>query len=149
MAAGIGVVSELRKQAQQYDEYAKAANWDDGPPHHFVSEWDRQQEIAIEQGGLNQGTTGPYVLMNCFILHRDDEGKLHRTDGPAILCMDGFMSWWIDGVCVANGGPNSRIKHGTNAVTWKIEPWVYDVVRAVDTECKLINGYVEFWETES
>lgn len=27
--------------------------------------------------------------------YRNDDGKLHRTDGPAIIILDGSMSSWI------------------------------------------------------
>lgn len=25
------------------------------------------------------------------------DGKLHRLDGPAVICWDGSKQWWIDG----------------------------------------------------
>jgi hypothetical protein len=29
------------------------------------------------------------------IFHRDS--RLHREDGPAVICPDGWSTWWIDG----------------------------------------------------
>ena len=32
-------------------------------------------------------------------------GKLHRTDGPAVLWSDGFQSWWQNGMIHRIDGP--------------------------------------------
>jgi hypothetical protein len=47
----------------------------------------------------------------------NEEGKLHRLDGPAVEWADGDMSWWINGKQHRLDGP---------AVVW-------------------INGYKEWW----
>ena len=32
-------------------------------------------------------------------------GKLHREDGPAVECIDGLKSWWINGKRHREDGP--------------------------------------------
>jgi hypothetical protein len=27
----------------------------------------------------------------------DKKGKFHRIDGPAVECVDGYRSWWVNG----------------------------------------------------
>lgn len=35
----------------------------------------------------------------------DDEGRLHRVDGPAVTYKDGSCSWWLHGKRHREGGP--------------------------------------------
>jgi hypothetical protein len=35
----------------------------------------------------------------------NDQGKLHKEDGPAIIWPDGHMEWWLDGKKHRNNGP--------------------------------------------
>jgi hypothetical protein len=40
-------------------------------------------------------------------------GKLHRTDGPAIEDVDGYKSWWINGELHRLDGPAREYSDGT------------------------------------
>lgn len=30
--------------------------------------------------------------------HRNDDGDLHKTNGPALIWADGVKSWWLNGL---------------------------------------------------
>jgi hypothetical protein len=32
-----------------------------------------------------------------MIEHRNEKGELHRTDGPAVVCEDGYQVWYLNG----------------------------------------------------
>jgi hypothetical protein len=44
--------------------------------------------------------------------HRDKNGKLHRVDGPAVVCADGSESWCIHGRAHRTDGPSSSFSNG-------------------------------------
>jgi hypothetical protein len=39
------------------------------------------------------------------VVYTNDDGKLHREDGPAVECQDGYQAWYINGVYHRVGGP--------------------------------------------
>jgi hypothetical protein len=43
-------------------------------------------------------------------------GKLHREDGPAVECIDGLKSWWINGKRHREDGP--AIDNGDDYKWW-------------------------------
>ncbi len=48
-------------------------------------------------------------------VHLDDEGRLHRTDGPAVINGDGSEEWWFKGerhIVVPAGDPVDLLDHG-------------------------------------
>ena len=32
--------------------------------------------------------------------YRNEQGQLHRTDGPAVEWADGSKEWWVNGKCL-------------------------------------------------
>ena len=46
-------------------------------------------------------------------------GLLHREDGPAIVCADGGEEWWLNGKCHRVDGPAITYPNGT-------EEWWFD-----------------------
>lgn len=70
----------------------------------------------------------------------NDEGHLHREDGPARICCNGHTSWWINGNKHRLDGPavihelNSGVKH------WL---WFIDGRRLNRQKEKLLNIWYE------
>ena len=46
-------------------------------------------------------------------LYLNDEGKLHRLDGPAFEYSDGSKLWYINGICHQNIDPSYEYLDGT------------------------------------
>ena len=44
-------------------------------------------------------------------------GRLHRTDGPAVIWSDGTQSWWVNGQLHRTDGP-ARIWHDGDQEWW-------------------------------
>jgi hypothetical protein len=44
---------------------------------------------------------------------RDDEGRLHREDGPAVIHANGSTKWYRHGVRHREGGPACEYANGT------------------------------------
>jgi hypothetical protein len=45
--------------------------------------------------------------------YRNNAGKLHREDGPAIELANGTRSWWINGELHREDGPAVELANGT------------------------------------
>jgi hypothetical protein len=43
-------------------------------------------------------------------------GKLHRTDGPAVEYADGTKAWWLNGKLHRTDGP--AVEHADGVVAW-------------------------------
>ena len=46
------------------------------------------------------------IITNYKIVFRNDAGKIHRADGPAIIYPDGYKEWWINGKKHRVDGPS-------------------------------------------
>ena len=44
-----------------------------------------------------------------------DSGQLHRIDGPAIECSDGYKEWWVNGQLHRIDGPAVEESDGSKA----------------------------------
>lgn len=79
-------------------------------------------------------------LRVCFT---DEQGKLHREDGPAIEYEDGFKQWHIHGMHHSVDGPATICPDGKTV-------WVVRGVRLDQNEekfCKTMEEFLE-WELE-
>lgn len=69
-----------------------------------------------------------------------DKTKLHRTDGPAVICLDGHEEWWQNGKRHRENGPATIYKNGTKH--W----WQNYQLNRIDGPAVIYpNGYVEWW----
>ena len=50
-----------------------------------------------------------------MIEHRNENGELHCTDGPAVEWPDGTQEWWVNGQLHRVGGPAIVQANGTRA----------------------------------
>jgi hypothetical protein len=50
--------------------------------------------------------------------YRDENGELHREDGPAIEYPDGTKSWYLHGKLHREGGPAAEWSDGTKVWYW-------------------------------
>ena len=62
---------------------------------------------------------------------RNARGKLHRTDGPAIIYADGDQEWWVNGKPHRTDGPAVIYANGTklwyingNNITEELNQWM-------------------------
>ena len=53
--------------------------------------------------------------MSNSIEYRNEDGKRHRTDGPAIICPDGSESWWVNGQLHRTDGPAAIYPDGSES----------------------------------
>jgi len=44
---------------------------------------------------------------------KNSEGKLHRTDGPAVECSNGTKYWYVNNMCHRLDGPAIEFSNGT------------------------------------
>jgi len=58
-------------------------------------------------------TDGPAIEYTSGTKHWYLNGKLHRTDGPAIEYTDGHKRWYINGKCHRTYGPAVEFPDGT------------------------------------
>ena len=94
-----------------------------------------------------EGTTRWYKDAKCTIRHRDggpaveiadcgkfwyQNGKFHRTDGPAIIWNDGVKEWWLGGRQLTE----SEFLKATQPV---VELTVADVEKLVGKRVKIIK----------
>lgn len=56
-----------------------------------------------------------------FEIHRDDEGRLHCVDGPAVLWKDGSQSWWFHGKLHRLDGPAVIVVIPVDATPLRVE----------------------------
>ena len=68
------------------------------------------------KNGLN---IGKYVYNE----HRNGEGKLHRVDGPAVICPNGTKEWYINGKLHRVDGP--AIEYNTGTKVWCLDSSYY------------------------
>lgn len=67
-------------------------------------------------------------------------GKLHRTDGPAMECPDGSKFWYLDGLRHRTNGP--AIEWAGGDKYWRL----YDKLHRADGPAvELSNGYKAWW----
>ena len=50
-----------------------------------------------------------------MIEHTNEKGKLHRTDGPAVVYTDGSCAWYLNGNLHRTDGPAVKYKNGYQA----------------------------------
>jgi hypothetical protein len=75
-----------------------------------------------------------------MIKHRNENGELHRVDGPAIEWADGYRSWWVDGKRHRTDGPAYEGPNGRRA--W----WVDGKRHRTDGPAiEYENGTREWW----
>jgi hypothetical protein len=75
-----------------------------------------------------------------MIEHRNEKGKLHRTDGPAVEGADGYGEWWVDGKFIKSelSGERQQKREMTNL---KEAAAKYKELREATTELlKAIDG---------
>ena len=68
------------------------------------------------------------------------EGKLHRTDGPAIEYADGHKEWYINGKRHREDGPAVEYFNGDKL--WYINGQLH---RTDGPAIEFANGYKEWW----
>ncbi len=51
-------------------------------------------------------------------------GNLHRENGPAIICTDGYKEWWINGKLIASKGMKYRFHDGKYIVYKNYEEFI-------------------------
>jgi hypothetical protein len=67
-------------------------------------------------------------------------GKLHRTDGPAIICANGHQEWRVNGELHRTDGPAIIFADGSQA--W----WINDKLHRTDGPAIIRkNGCQEWW----
>jgi hypothetical protein len=69
-------------------------------------------EYQNEQGFLHR-EDGPAVIWNNGNEEWFNNGKPHRENGPAVVHIDGFKEWWFNGVCHREDGPAVEWNDGT------------------------------------
>ena len=72
--------------------------------------------------------------------YRNNAGKLHREDGPAVVFIDGYMEWWQNGQLHRIDGPAVEWANGT-------KEWYQDDLRHCTDGPAIIwaNGKMEWW----
>jgi hypothetical protein len=68
------------------------------------------------------------------IEYQNEQGKTHRTDGPAIEWSDGHKSWWINNKLHREDGPAIEWQNGSkdwylNDMRYSEEQWKQEVVK--------------------
>jgi hypothetical protein len=90
----------------------------------------------------------------------NDNGELHRTDGPAIERKDGQLEWWVNGELHRTDGPAMELRDGSKmwwvngelhrtdgpAVEWSDgdKSWWIDGVEYTEKEFNEIAEYGQF-----
>ena len=68
------------------------------------------------------------------------EDKLHRTDGPAIECVDGHKEWYMNGQRHRDNGP--AIERVNGSKSW----WINGQLHRVDGPAvEWVDGSKEWW----
>jgi hypothetical protein len=69
-----------------------------------------------------------------WVEYRNEQGQLHRTDGPAVEWKNGHKEWWINGQLHREDGP--AVKYGDGRVSWYLnninyseQEWEQEVTR--------------------
>lgn len=70
---------------------------------------------TIINGVLSEGGSTPKRYSSGLVKWFNDENRLHRVDGPAILWPDGQGEWYLNGLLHRDGGPAVSDGHGD---TW-------------------------------
>lgn len=53
--------------------------------------------LSVKWSGATIQSDGSYITDQGQVSWYNDDGKLHRLDGPALLKVDGSCAWYIDG----------------------------------------------------
>jgi hypothetical protein len=87
---------------------------------HFTGQLlDEADPTAILGGGVSADGTTWRQSADLSVEHRDPDGRLHRTDGPAVIWPDGSRFWFRHGRMHRTDGPAVERPDGTRE--WLID----------------------------
>ena len=65
---------------------------------------------------------------------RNENGFLHREDGPAFEQPNGYKIWWLNGICHREDGParifpNGKVQYYLNGIIYTKEDWEEEIIK--------------------
>ena len=102
--------------------------------NHKINSLSTQITISKMVSNMTKYTVDPDGYQRWFL-----NGKLHRTDGPAIIHPNGTQSWWINGNLHREFGPAVIYPNGSKQ--WYLNGIQYEPQDKFNTNHNIKDGF--------